>query len=124
MSRAATATAELVRMHLRTLKMPGLARGCEALARQAREERWSFEEFLYEAVALEVASRSASAGRQRLQAARFPELKRCRGGQPRACSLRDSAGGTYLLAARPVWRRRHGPLLPSESRMIASHHWT
>ncbi len=75
MSRAATATTELVRTHTRTLKMPGLARGFEALARQARGERWSYEEFLYEALALEIGSRGASAVRYRLQAARFPELK-------------------------------------------------
>ena len=74
MSRAAVA-AELVRTHARTLKMPGLARSFEALARQAREERWTVEEYLDETLAAEVASRAASGVRLRLQAARFPELK-------------------------------------------------
>src|SRR4029453_13436889 len=74
MSRPVVA-AELVRTHARTLKMPGLARTFEALARQAREERWTVEESLEETLSAEVASRTASAVRQRLQAARFPELK-------------------------------------------------
>jgi DNA replication protein DnaC len=74
MSRPAVA-AELLRTHARTLKMPGLARTFESLARQAREERWSYEEYLYEMLSAEVTSRTASAVRHRLQAARFPELK-------------------------------------------------
>jgi DNA replication protein DnaC len=74
MSRPVVA-AELIRTHARTLKMPGLARTFEALARQAREERWTVEEYLEETLSAEVASRTASAVRQRLQAARFPELK-------------------------------------------------
>jgi DNA replication protein DnaC len=74
MSRAAAAT-ELVRAHTRPLKMPGLARTFEALARQAREEGWSHEEYLYEVLAAEVTSRAESAIRQRLHAARFPEHK-------------------------------------------------
>jgi DNA replication protein DnaC len=74
MSRAETA-AELVRAQARPLKMPGLARAFESLARQAREEGWSHEEYLYEVLAAETGSRAASAVRNRLAAARFPELK-------------------------------------------------
>ena len=74
MSRAAVA-ADLVRTHARALKMPGLARSFEALARQAREERWTAEEYLEEVLGAEVQSRAASAVRLRLHAARFPELK-------------------------------------------------
>ena len=74
MSRPVVA-AELLRAHARTLKMPGLARSFESLARQAREERWSYEEYLYETLSTELTSRTASAVRHRLQAARFPELK-------------------------------------------------
>jgi DNA replication protein DnaC len=74
MSRPVVA-AELIRTHARTLKMPGVARTFEALARQAREERWTVEEYLEETLSAEIASRTASAVRQRLQAARFPELK-------------------------------------------------
>src|SRR5205814_7389923 len=59
-SRPAVA-AELLRAHARTLKMPGLARSFDALARQAREERWAYEEYLYETLSAEITSRAASA---------------------------------------------------------------
>lgn len=74
MSRAETAS-DLVRAQARTLKMPGLARAYEALARQAREEGWAHEEYLYEVLATEIGSRAESAVRNRMAAARFPELK-------------------------------------------------
>lgn len=67
--------ADLVRIQARELKMPGLARGFEELARQARGERWSFEDYLHEVLSLELTSRRESAVRGRLQAARFPEIK-------------------------------------------------
>lgn len=74
MSRA-HAAADLVRAQARSLKMPGLARAFEGLARQAREERWTHEEYLYEVLAAELTSRTDSAITQRLHAARFPEHK-------------------------------------------------
>ena len=74
MSRAAVKR-ELVADVARVLKMPGLLRGYEQLARQAREEHWSFEEYLFEALSIEQASRRESAVKQRLADARFPELK-------------------------------------------------
>ncbi len=67
--------ADLVRGQTRQLKMPGLARSFEALGRQAREERWSFEDYLHEALAVEILSRTESAQRHRLRDARFPETK-------------------------------------------------
>jgi len=75
MSRAAIAAVEAIRTHARQLKMPGLARAFEELARQAREERWSYEDYLAEALSVEVASRVESAVRHRLRAAAFPEMK-------------------------------------------------
>lgn len=74
MSRAAVVV-DLVRAQTRQLKMPGLARAFEALGRQAREERWSFEDYLHEALAVEITSRTESAVRHRLRDARFPETK-------------------------------------------------
>jgi DNA replication protein DnaC len=59
----------------RALKMPGLARVFEALARQAREEHWGFEEYLHEVLAAEQTSRHDSAVRHRLREAHFPETK-------------------------------------------------
>ena len=66
---------ELVRGEARQLKMPGLARAFEPLARQAREERWPYEEYLHETLQAEIASRADSAVRNRLAQARFPETK-------------------------------------------------
>lgn len=74
MSRGAVAK-ELLAGQARALKMPGLARVFQSLARQAREERWSYEDYLHEALAAEQASRNESAVRQRLHDARFPEVK-------------------------------------------------
>jgi len=47
----------------------------EALARQAREEHWGYEEYLHEVDSAEQTSRRDSAVRQRLREARFPEMK-------------------------------------------------
>ena len=55
--------------------MPGAAREFEALGRQAREEKWSFEDYLHEVLSVEIQSRRESAMRQRLRDARFPETK-------------------------------------------------
>src|SRR5580692_7584690 len=74
MSRAAVAK-ELVVAQARSLKMPGLARVFEALARQATEEHWGYEEFLHEVLSAEQTSRRDSAVRHRLREARFPETK-------------------------------------------------
>jgi DNA replication protein DnaC len=67
--------ADVVKTQARSLKMPGLLRVYEGLARQAREERWTHEEYLHEVLAAEVQSRAESAVRQRIRDARFPEPK-------------------------------------------------
>ncbi len=67
--------AELIRQDTRQLKMPGAARAFEALGRQAREEKWSFEDYLHEILTVEIASRRESAIRERMRDAHFPELK-------------------------------------------------
>jgi DNA replication protein DnaC len=67
--------ADLVRAQCKQLKMPGLARTFEPLARQAREERWSVEDYLHECLSVEQTSRHESAVRERVRQARFPELK-------------------------------------------------
>ena len=70
-----TVAHEAVRLLARSLKMPGLGRSFEALARQAREEHWSFEDYLHEVLSAEQTSRMDSVMRQRLAEARFPEQK-------------------------------------------------
>lgn len=68
-------TVELITTQARQLKMPGLGRAFVELARQAREERWSHEDYLHEVLAAEISSRHDSAMRTRLHGARFPEMK-------------------------------------------------
>ena len=67
--------ADVIRQETRQLKMPGAAREFEALGRQAREEKWSFEDYLHEVLSVEIASRRDSAIAQRLRDAHFPETK-------------------------------------------------
>jgi DNA replication protein DnaC len=74
MSRAALAR-DLIAAQAKSLKMPGLGRAFESLARQALEEHWGYEDYLHEALAAEQASRLESAVRHRLHEARFPEMK-------------------------------------------------
>jgi DNA replication protein DnaC len=66
---------DLVVTQARALKMPGVVRAFEAIARQAREEHWGYEEFLHEVLSAEQTSRRDSAVRHRLREARFPEMK-------------------------------------------------
>ena len=68
-------TAELIRGHARRLKLPGLSKSFESLGRQAREGHWQHEEYLRETLSSEEMSRNESVVRNRLRAARFPELK-------------------------------------------------
>jgi DNA replication protein DnaC len=68
-------TREVIRAQSRRLKLPGLAKAFEQLARQAREAHWPYEEYLREALAAEELSRGDSVVRNRIRAARFPELK-------------------------------------------------
>lgn len=72
MSRAAV-TKDLVLAQARALKMPGLGKVFDALARQAREEHWAYEEYLHDVLAAEQTSRTDSAVRHRLREARFPD---------------------------------------------------
>jgi DNA replication protein DnaC len=66
---------DLVVAQTRALKLPGIARVFEALARQARDAHWPHEDYLQEVLSAEQASRHESVIRQRLREARFPEVK-------------------------------------------------
>src|SRR5438067_3441714 len=72
---SAALTRDLVVAQTRALKMPGVARTFEALARQARDAHWPHEDYLHEVLSAEHASRHESVIRQRLREARFPEVK-------------------------------------------------
>jgi DNA replication protein DnaC len=66
---------DLVVAQTRALKLPGIARVFEALARQARDAHWPHEDYPQEVLSAEQASRHESVIRQRLREARFPEVK-------------------------------------------------
>lgn len=72
---APTVVRDLVVAHTRVLKLPGVARTFEGLARQARDAHWPHEDYLQEVLSAEQASRHESVIRQRLREARFPEVK-------------------------------------------------
>ena len=72
---ATTLARDLVVVQARALKLPGVARTFEALARQARDAHWPHEDYLHEVLTAEQASRHESVIRQRLHEARFPEVK-------------------------------------------------
>lgn len=72
---SATLTRDLIVTQTRALKLPGVARAFEPLARQARDAHWPHEEYLHEVLAAEQASRHESVIRHRLREARFPEVK-------------------------------------------------
>ena len=66
---------DLVIAQARALKLPGVARVFDGLARQARDAHWPHEDYLHEVLSAEQASRHESVIRQRLREARFPEIK-------------------------------------------------
>jgi hypothetical protein len=72
---APTVVRDLVVAHTRVLKLPGVARTFEGLARQARDTHWAHEGYLHEVLTAKEASRHESVIRQRLREARFPEVK-------------------------------------------------
>lgn len=61
--------------HLKTLKLPAIAREYPGRARQARDAGWDYEEFLRELLEAEVASRRQRAAAAKLKAAQFPDHK-------------------------------------------------
>jgi DNA replication protein DnaC len=71
----ATVTHDLIVAQTRVLKLPGVARTFDSLARQARNAHWPHEDYLHEVLSAEQASRHESVIRQRLREARFPEVK-------------------------------------------------
>ena len=71
----ASVTLELIRAHAKRLRLPGLSKAFEGLARQAREAHWQHEEYLRETLSAEEQSRNQSVVQSRIRAARFPEMK-------------------------------------------------
>jgi DNA replication protein DnaC len=70
------ATCEAVILeYCKGLKMPAAAREYKALARQAQDGAWNYEDFLRELLEVEITSRQQSTALRRIKEARFPEIK-------------------------------------------------
>jgi DNA replication protein DnaC len=65
----------VVRQYTYDLKLPGVAKEYQALARQALADGWRFEEYLRELLEAELRSRRDHVAAQRLHEARFPDVK-------------------------------------------------
>jgi DNA replication protein DnaC len=61
--------------HCRELKVPSIVREHAAIARQARDGGWAYEDFLVQVLETEIHSRRGHAVEHRLRDARFPETK-------------------------------------------------
>ena len=59
----------------RALKAPTLRESVQRLAERAREESWTYEEFLAACLQREVSARESHGGEGRIRAARFPARK-------------------------------------------------
>jgi DNA replication protein DnaC len=94
--------------HLKTLKLPGLAREYEGRARQARDASWDYEEYLQELLEVEVLSRQERSAERRLREAQFPDRKTLDQIDWKALSgiskpkLAELASGDYLERAEDV----------------------
>ena len=60
---------------VKSLKLPTLGRELAAVARQARDDGWPYEEFLRELLDRELKHREQRASARRLREARFPDVK-------------------------------------------------
>lgn len=65
----------VIQGHARSLRMPVMGREHTAVARRAREENWSFEEYLRELMDMEIRTRNDNAARRLLRQADFPDVK-------------------------------------------------
>jgi DNA replication protein DnaC len=65
----------VILQYCKLLKMPAAAREYKALARQAQDDGWRYEDFLRELLEMEVHSRQQSTAARRIKDAHFPDLK-------------------------------------------------
>ena len=71
----ADARIELLRVHLRQLRLPSMSREFERLARDAAAADQDYFEFLLSLTESELATRAAAAVERRIKEAKFPILK-------------------------------------------------
>ena len=91
----------LIEAHLKTLKMPGIRGEYSQLARQARSDSWSYENYLRELLDTEISSREDRTAARRLHEARFPDVKVAR---PIGTGETHLAIGLDVEAARKRFR--------------------
>ncbi len=65
----------LIAEQLKALKLPAFAAEYTALARQARDGGWDYEDFLRELLESELRSREERTAKRRLREAKFPDIK-------------------------------------------------
>lgn len=65
----------VIREQVKQLKLPGVGRAYEELARQAGDGGWGYPEYLREVLDEELRSRQERVAGQRLREARFPDVK-------------------------------------------------
>lgn len=65
----------IIQGHARQLRTPTLAREYAAVARRARDEGWSYEEYLRELLESELRNRQDNAARRYMKQAGFPDIK-------------------------------------------------
>jgi DNA replication protein DnaC len=61
--------------YVKELKLPAVGREYDALARQARQDGWPYEEYLRDLLEAELRSRRDRTGQRRVREARFPDVK-------------------------------------------------
>lgn len=71
----AAARDAVIAEHCRELKLPAVQRSHPALARQARDGGWPYEDYLAQLLEAEITSRRDSAAARLLRQARFPDVK-------------------------------------------------
>lgn len=67
--------AAVIAGHCRQIKLPAVLKEYPALARQAANEGWPYEEFLHQLLETEVLARQTSVAARRVREAHFPDLK-------------------------------------------------
>ena len=65
----------VIRGHVRALRIPVVGRDYEAAARRARDDGWTYEDYLRELLEAELNARNENAAKRLLRQARFPDLK-------------------------------------------------
>jgi DNA replication protein DnaC len=104
----AAARQAVLQEYCRELKMPTLFRQHPALARQARDGGWAYEDFLLQLVEAECLARRDHTAARRLREAHFPELKTFEQLDWAALTgiskpkLQELASGAYIAAHHDV----------------------